>query len=244
MKSKRSSLTQRCKVNAQKHAPHIALMFTAIRYRKLATSHANLRVIWLALSYQNHYCGNKHRFVFWTTEKLLDEAQQHFRACGHLCGNTQLWPQILGGQGSCWQHKGSSPKPFKSHNPFIPKGNADYRAWQYQDLGRCKYSMNSARLFMNLISEILSWSLIPLQDAEEIKAEFLLEIALQSLAGRNFNAAFMRLQLCKDQLLKISQRGQPKAETAVQLGAVCGSQVRDSAQWYKFIVSCGEVQSL
>ena len=63
------------------------------------------------------------------------------------------------------------------------------------------------------------------QDPEEIKAEFLLEIALQSLAGGNIKAAFMRLKLCQDQLLKISEGGQPRAEIAVQLGAVCGSQV-------------------
>lgn len=64
-----------------------------------------------------------------------------------------------------------------------------------------------------------------MQDHEEIKAEFLLEIALQSMAGGNLRAALARLQLCKDQLLRVSSGKEPKAETAVQLGAVCGSQV-------------------
>lgn len=35
----------------------------------------------------------------------------------------------------------------------------------------------------------------------------------------------MRLQLCKDQLVKMSKGKQPGPEVAIQLGAVCGSQV-------------------
>lgn len=71
----------------------------------------------------------------------------------------------------------------------------------------------------------------PPQDPERIQAEFLLEVALQSFAGGNYKAALARLQLCKTHLLRVAEgegeeKGkQPGADIAVQLGAVCGSQV-------------------
>ena len=65
-----------------------------------------------------------------------------------------------------------------------------------------------------------------LQDPEAIKAEFLLETALQSFAGGNLPAAFKRLQLCKKQLLDMREGQAENPDIAVQLGAVCGSQVQ------------------
>jgi tetratricopeptide (TPR) repeat protein len=61
------------------------------------------------------------------------------------------------------------------------------------------------------------------KDPETVKAEFLLETALQSFAGHNFPAAATRLRLCRDHLLHLLEARGGSTSLSVQFGAVCGS---------------------
>ena len=63
-----------------------------------------------------------------------------------------------------------------------------------------------------------------MQDPELLRAEFFLQIGLQSLRGGNLKAAQSRLQTCREGLLALPEDQRHSSEVRVQLGAVCGSQ--------------------
>ena len=63
------------------------------------------------------------------------------------------------------------------------------------------------------------------QDLELLKADFYLQIGLQSMRGGNFTAAASRLQSCREHLLSLPEDRRSAADVCVQLGAVCGSLV-------------------
>ena len=62
------------------------------------------------------------------------------------------------------------------------------------------------------------------QSLGTMRAEFYLQIALQSMRGRNFQAASARLQQCKDTLMSLPSEERDSAGCKIRLGTVCGSQ--------------------
>lgn len=63
------------------------------------------------------------------------------------------------------------------------------------------------------------------QDADAIKAAFLLELGLRSMLGGNGIAAQERLEACRRLLLAARDSRGSSPELRAQLGAVCGAQV-------------------